>query len=105
MCPKPNETRNALSKKSHVEDLEGVPGLFKALTEDSDDEDDKWAIFSFPVDFVASTDFGGKGEKEYKYILRKCKNCVFFQILTINATKFACRFGRSKFGCNHKNQR
>lgn len=69
MCPKPNETRNALSKKSHVEDLEGVPGLFKALTEDSDDDDDKWTIFSFPVDFAAF--YGGKGEKEYKYILRK----------------------------------
>lgn len=70
MCPKPNETRNALSKKSHVEDLEGVPGLFKALTEDADDEDDKWTIFSFPIDFDAVI-HGGKGDKEYKYILRE----------------------------------
>lgn len=88
MCPKPNETRNALSKKSHVEDLEGVPGLFKALTEDSDDEDDKWTIFSFPVDFNA-TFYGGKGEKEYKYIMRKN---ILFEIgswlTTFMATKF-----------------
>lgn len=69
MCPKPNETRN-VSRKSHVEDLEGIPGLFKALTEENDDEDDKWSIFTFPVDFEAVL-LGPKGEKEFKYILRK----------------------------------
>lgn len=67
MCPKPNETRNALSKTSHVENLEGVPGLFKALTDDEDDE--KWSIFTFPVDFDTAL-YGAKGEKEYKYVLR-----------------------------------
>lgn len=70
MCPRPNDTRNALSKKSHVEDLEGVPGLFKALTEGHDDSDDRWTIITFPVDFD-KTFYGGKNENEYKYILRK----------------------------------
>lgn len=69
MCPKPNETRN-VSRKSHVEDLEGIPGLFKALTEENDDNDDKWSTFTFPVDFEAVL-LGPKGEKEFKYILRE----------------------------------
>ena len=70
MCPKPNETRNALSKKSHVEELEGIPGLFKALTDDADDEE-KWSIFSFPVDFDEAL-HGAKAGKELKFYLRKC---------------------------------
>lgn len=67
MCPKPNETRNALSKKSHVEELEGIPGLFKALTDEADEEE-KWSIFTFPVDFDAAL-YGAKMDKEFKYYL------------------------------------
>lgn len=68
MCPKPTETRN-VSRQSHVEDLEGIPGLFKALTEDEDDgDDDKWSTIIFPVDFPTITP---KGEKTYKFVLRK----------------------------------
>lgn len=69
MCPKPNETRSGLSKKSHVEDLEGIPGLFKALTAEPDEEI-KWSIFSFPVDFDAAL-YGAKLDKDFKYYLRK----------------------------------
>ena len=73
MCPKPNETRTGLSKKSHVEDLEGIPGLFKALTDASDDEE-KWSTFTFPVDFDSAL-YGSKAGKEIKYYLRKL-NCL-----------------------------
>lgn len=83
MCPKPNETRNALSKKSHVEDLGGVPGLFQALTEETDEEDDKWTVFTFPVDFDAPF-FGEKNENEYKYILRKFFFSFLFQFFQWN---------------------
>lgn len=67
MCPKPTETRN-VSRQSHVEDLEGIPGLFKALTEEDDEDDDKWTTLTFPVDFPTITP---KGEKTYKFVLRK----------------------------------
>lgn len=55
LCPKPNETRvNPLSKQSHSETLEDhIPGLFSALIEDSDEE--KWSVFTFPVDFDVQT--------------------------------------------------
>lgn len=68
MCPKPNSTRSALSKKSHIEDLEGIPGLFKALT-DVPDEEENWSIFQFPVDFDANL-YGAK--TDIKFYLRKC---------------------------------
>lgn len=67
MCPKPNETRNALSKKSHVEELEGIPGLFKALTDEADEEEN-WKVFSFPVDFDAAL-YGAKMGTDVKYYL------------------------------------
>ncbi|XP_055683051.1 protein twisted gastrulation [Lutzomyia longipalpis] len=65
MCPKPNETKNALSKKSHVEELEGVPGLFNALTDEAD-IDEKWTIFTFPVDFDAAL-YGAKLDREHTF--------------------------------------
>lgn len=81
MCPKPNGTRNALSKKSHVEDLEAIPGLFKALT-DVADEEEKWSTFSFPVDFDAAL-YGAKMDKDFKFYLRKTfkKYMSFVQIV------------------------
>lgn len=59
MCPKPNSTRTGLSKKSHVEDLEGIPGLFKALTDVEDDNN--YSTMTFPVDFDAAL-YGSKFE-------------------------------------------
>lgn len=59
MCPTTNSTRNGTSEKSHVEELESIPGLFKALTEDisvSDNDDDEWSVFTFPVDVDWKTD-------------------------------------------------
>lgn len=70
MCPKPTETRN-VSRQSHVEDLDGIPGLFKALTEEVDEEEDKWSVITFPVDFQTVL-VSPKGDKPFKYILRKC---------------------------------
>lgn len=53
LCPKPNETRNTLSKHSHAEAFEEhIPGLFSALLDDPDDE--QWSVFTFPVDIDAS---------------------------------------------------
>lgn len=75
MCPKPNETRNALSKKSHVEELGGIPGLFKALTDEADEEE-KWTIFTFPVDFDAAL-YGAKLDKEFKYYLSESRHHHF----------------------------
>lgn len=59
MCPKPNSTRTGLSKKSHVEDLEGIPGLFKALTDV--EEDNNYSTMTYPVDFDAAL-YGAKFE-------------------------------------------
>lgn len=67
MCPKPNSTRNDPSKKSHVEELDGVPGLFMAI---ADDDGNNWSTFTFPVDFDAAL-YGAKSDKDYKYIMRK----------------------------------
>lgn len=75
MCPKPNGTRNALSKKSHIEDLESIPGLFTALTDDPDEEE-KWSTFTFPVDFDAAL-YGSKMDKDYKFYLRMTNNFLF----------------------------
>lgn len=86
MCPKPTETRN-VSRQSHIEDLEGIPGLFKALTEESDDEEDKWTTFTFPVDFQAVL-FSPKGEKPYKYILRKFCKKIIIRFIINNIRKF-----------------
>ena len=49
LCPKSNQTRNALSKKSHVEEFYGVPELFNALIT-SNHEDVEWDIVTFPID-------------------------------------------------------
>ncbi|XP_050295472.1 twisted gastrulation protein homolog 1-like isoform X2 [Anthonomus grandis grandis] len=56
MCPKPNVTNNPLSKKSHVEDLESIPGLFNALTEEDNNthSHDKWKSITYPVDIDIS---------------------------------------------------
>lgn len=71
MCPKPNNTRNALSKKSHVGELEAIQGLFSALTEsdpDGNDENaDKWSIVNFPVD-LDSTAY--EKNEDYKYYVK-----------------------------------
>lgn len=69
MCPKPNDTRNALSKKSHVEELDEIPGLFKALTDEPDIEE-KWSIFTFPVDFDAAL-YGSKMDTDFKTYMRE----------------------------------
>lgn len=69
MCPKPNETNNVLSKKSHIEDFhDSIPGLFKALTSDPDPLQ-RWLTFTFPVDFDQSP-YRIQHEKE-EYYLRK----------------------------------
>ncbi|XP_017112941.1 protein twisted gastrulation [Drosophila gunungcola] len=71
LCPKPNDTRNSLSKKSHVEDFDGVPELFNAVA--TPDEGDSfgynWNVFTFQVDFDKYLK-GPKLEKDGHYFLR-----------------------------------
>jgi len=60
MCPKPNITTNALSRKSHVEDLpEPIMTLFYALVSEPDLQQ-RWESLTFPVDYyedVLKSDF------------------------------------------------
>jgi Twisted gastrulation (Tsg) protein conserved region len=67
LCPKPSDTKNPLSKQSHYEQLEGIPGLFNALLEDADD--DKWSVFTFPVDY--DTSLYGPNSKESQFYMRE----------------------------------
>lgn len=69
MCPKPNSTRTGLSKKSHVEDLEGIPGLFNALI-DGDDVAENWSKMTFPVDFNEAL-YGTKSEWDMVMVSRE----------------------------------
>lgn len=70
MCPKPNDTSSALSKKSHVEILsEPLPTLFTGLMSEDDDLA-RWITFTFPVDFYMGS-YQPKIEKEFKYWTRK----------------------------------
>lgn len=101
MCPKPTETRN-VSRQSHVEDLEGIPGLFKALTEEEDEDEDKWKTFTFPVDFQTVL-VSPKGDKPFKYILRMFQ-IYWIKVIDVNSNKifwilfiFFCRIGWSNF--------
>lgn len=67
LCPKPSDTKNPLSKQSHYEKLEGIPGLFDALLDDPDD--DKWSVFTFPVDYDSS--MYGAETKDLQFFTRK----------------------------------
>lgn len=106
MCPKPNDTRNALSKKSHVEEIEGIPGLFRTLTEEPDIER-RWSIFTFPVDFDAAL-YGSKFDMDTKVYLRKTfkiNSLEFFliKILLIhrfNGSAIRCISKRKTKYCN-----
>ncbi|XP_037915618.1 protein twisted gastrulation [Hermetia illucens] len=64
LCPKPNDTKTP--KKSHLDEFEGIPGLFDALAGEADE--DKWTTFTFPVDFDSLLT-GSKVEKDIKYYL------------------------------------
>lgn len=70
MCPKPNVTTNALSRKSHVEDLpEPIMTLFYALVSEPDIQQ-RWESLTFPIDFdieVFKPDF----QKEIKLLQSK----------------------------------
>nr|ATU82953.1 secreted Twisted gastrulation-like protein [Pristhesancus plagipennis] len=66
LCPKPNYTVSALSRKSHVEVLPGsIPNLFQVLTSEPDTQQ-RWITFTFPVDFDKAH-FKPHIEKEVKY--------------------------------------
>ncbi|EDW75060.1 uncharacterized protein Dwil_GK19972 [Drosophila willistoni] len=66
LCPKPNDTRNSLSKKSHVEDFDGVPELFNVWATGPEDSELEWDVFTFQVDFDKVL-AGPKLEKDVNY--------------------------------------
>jgi hypothetical protein len=83
LCPKPNETSNALGKKSHVEDFpEPLVALFNVLTAEPD-ELKRWVSFTYPIDFDL-TAFSPKLDKEIKYETRElkiyCYFCVYVRV-------------------------
>lgn len=49
MCPLPDESQSHTKKKSHVEDLGGIPMLFETLTDDGD-SDGRWSVYTYPVE-------------------------------------------------------
>lgn len=66
MCPKPNDTGNALSKKSHVEEFnDSYPSLFAALTNEPDPIN-RWVSYTFAVDY-SSLSYSPKLDKEVTY--------------------------------------
>uniref|UniRef100_A0A1B6CSQ7 Protein twisted gastrulation n=1 Tax=Clastoptera arizonana TaxID=38151 RepID=A0A1B6CSQ7_9HEMI len=88
MCPKPNYTSNALSRKSHVEELkdEALPSLFHELTAEPDPQE-RWLTFTFPVDFEISV-FHPLQEKEFKYRTQTVEQEVapLKNVLTLNCS-------------------
>lgn len=83
MCPKPNYTTSALSRKSHVEDLtEAIPNLFQVLTAEPDPHQ-RWITFTFPVDFDI-TMFKPQLEKEFKYRTRMYSNFLYINYCAVN---------------------
>ncbi|KAK6628749.1 hypothetical protein RUM43_002565 [Polyplax serrata] len=87
MCPKPNDTGNALSKKSHVEDFqEPIPDLFQALMAEPDSLE-RWHTFTYPIDFDLSI-YRPKIEKEIKILTQNNEQEVAPRkdIITLNCT-------------------
>uniref|UniRef100_T1GPK6 Tsg N-terminal domain-containing protein n=1 Tax=Megaselia scalaris TaxID=36166 RepID=T1GPK6_MEGSC len=74
LCPKPNETHIYSPKEFVVEDFEGLPNLFNALTSDSQDMD--WSTFKFPIDFDAVLG-GAKLENKF-YLSKLCSFLLSF---------------------------
>lgn len=74
LCPKPNDTRNSLSKNSNVEDFEGIPQLFNVLVSSpADAADFDWNTFTFQVDFDTVLS-GPKLERDLNYFRTNDKN-------------------------------
>lgn len=83
MCPKPSDSKNPLSKQSHFEKLEGIPGLFNALLDDPDD--DKWKVYTFPVDYDSS--LYGPNSQDSQFYMRKIFELKFVNFKFINSVK------------------
>lgn len=78
MCPKPNDTSSALSKKSHVEIFsDPVPALFTALMSEADTQE-RWITFTFPVDFYTNP-YRPKLEKEFYWARKSSCFGVWFR--------------------------
>ncbi|XP_026763510.1 protein twisted gastrulation-like [Galleria mellonella] len=88
MCPKPNDTHTELSKSSYVEELvDGVPGLFSALTSEADPRE-RWLSITYPVDFDLSK-FRPASEKQVVYHLQSIEQepePISRDIITLNCT-------------------
>jgi len=87
MCPKPNDTSSALSKKSHVEIFsDPIPALFTALMSEADTQE-RWITVTFPVDFYTDP-YRPKLEKEIKYWTQSAEQEVapVKDVITLNCT-------------------
>jgi len=87
MCPKPNDTSSALSKKSHVEIFsDPIPALFTALMSEADTQE-RWITVTFPVDFYTDP-YRPKLEKEFKYWTQSAEQEVapVKDVITLNCT-------------------
>lgn len=115
MCPKPNNTRNELSRESHVEDLgDPIPELFDVLTEETDNLL-RWLTFTFPIDIDIT--FKPKYHKDIKYklvvtlqetgapqdvITVNCTVAYMSQCMSWNKCKASCRsMGASSYRWFH----
>lgn len=108
MCPKPNETKNALSAKSLVDELDGIPGLFQALTVEQDIEK-RWLSFSFPVDFAEALfkepvfNVIDNPDQDLEKImkLQSAKENVVTVNCTVAYLSQCMSWGKCKSHCNH----
>lgn len=101
LCPEESSAIELLSKKSHVEDLEGIPGLFSALT---GFDEDGWTTTTYPVrydaklfgakvDFDLDDVFGNANENERQQHRTNVNCTVVFmaQCLSWNKCKSNCQ--------------
>lgn len=113
LCPTENSTIPLLSRRSHVENLEGIPGLFAALT---DMEEDSWTTTTFPVSLDPQI-FGGANldyddddddstemdiSNEYQLTGVNCTVVFMSQCLSWNKCKSNCQnIGASSYRWFH----
>jgi hypothetical protein len=91
LCPKPSDknSKSPLSKQSYFEKLDGgIPGLFNALLEDSDDE--KWTAVTFPVDHDSSV--YGPNSQDMQFYMRKLRFSLEFSSLFFKFSAFSSIF-------------
>lgn len=83
MCPKQNETVRS-NTTSLVEDMDGIPGLFSALTIEPDDKL-RWVAYTYPVDY-AEASFKDKIPISFSVIDQHIDHIPQANVVTVNCT-------------------